>query len=278
MKLTTTILGSLAICFEAAVLKKPTPTVMKLRGGLGSLDPTQVATYASYLSGVNAGVMALAPEKAAEMYGIENPSALTCQMAEWSGGMMLAIAITSVLALGGMDFTQALAWGSVAPTLQNIQGLLKNTASKLGFGTAAQYVPVITSLVLNAGLFGKAGPFDSALALKVTAGWFLINGIGAYFATEPFMKAWEGPTMSSKELAFGKFFGSVMASTGVFVSSVAFLEKGTLTAVAYAWLAFLITNLDGLFISGTMAKLGADPTGGYVWAAIQAVVAASILA
>ena len=37
--------------------------------------------------------MALAPEKAADMYGIKNPSALTSQFAEWSGGAMLMIAI-----------------------------------------------------------------------------------------------------------------------------------------------------------------------------------------
>merc|ERR1711959_533892 len=145
------------------------------------------------------------------------------------------------------DFTPALAWGAVPSTIQNIQGLLKGTAGKLGFGKAAQYMPAIISIILNAGL-------------------------GAFFATEPFMKAWEGPTMSSKELAMGKFFGSVMACSGVFVSSVAFLEKDTLTAIGYPWLAFLATNLEALFVSGTMEKLGADPTGGYVWAAIQAVV------
>jgi hypothetical protein len=278
MKLCTTIIGSLAICAEASMLKKPTPAVMKLRGGLGSLDPTQVATVGSYLSAVNAGVMSLAPEKALEMYGVSNPSPVLSQMAEWAGGMLMMIALTSILALGGMDFTQALAWGAVPSTIQNIQGVLKGTAAKLGFGTAAQYMPALVSIVLNAGLFGKAGAFDSALALKVTAAWMGLNGLGAYFATEPFMKAWEGPTMSGVELAFGRFFGSVMACTGVFVSSVAFLEKDTLTAIGYAWAAFLATNIDSLFISNTVEKLGADPTGGYVWAAIQAVVAASILA
>ena len=278
VKLSTTIIGSLALGSEAAMLKKPTPAVMKLRGGLAGLDPTQVATAAAYLSAVNAGVMSLAPEKAAEMYGIKDPSPVMVQMAEWTGGIMLMIAITSLMAIGGGDFTNALAWGSVPSLIQNVQGLLKGTAGKLGFGTAAQYMPALVSAVLTAGLFGKAGPLDSALALKITAGWQLANGLGCYFVTEPFMGAWEGPAMTSVELAFAKFFGSVMACSGVFVSSVAFLETDTLTAIGYTWAAFLATGLDGLFISKTIEKMGADPTGGYVWSAIQAVVAGAILA
>jgi len=278
MKLTTTIIGSLVLGSEAAMLKKPTPAVMKLRGGLGSLDPTQVATVGTYLSAVNAGVMTLAPEKALDMYGMKDPSPVACQLAEYAGSMMLLIAITSLMSLGGGDFTNALAWGSVPSLVQNVQGLLKGSAGKLGFGTAAQYMPAIVSAVLTAGLFGQAGPLDSALALKITAGWFLANGVGCYVATEPFMKAWEAPAMSSADMAFAKFYGSVMACTGVFVSSVAFLEKDPLTAMGYTWAAFLATNLEGLFISKTMEKIGADPTGGYVWAGIQAVVAAAILA
>ena len=101
VKLSTTIIGSLALGSEAAMLKKPTPAVMKLRGGLAGLDPTQVATAATYLSAVNAGIMSLAPEKAAEMYGMKDPSPVTVQMAEWAGGMMLMIAITSLMAIVG---------------------------------------------------------------------------------------------------------------------------------------------------------------------------------
>ena len=76
------------------------------------------------------------------MYGIQNPSALTSQFAEWSGGAMLMIAIASILSLGGMDFTKALAWGSVPTLVQNVQGLLKDSASKLGFGVMAKFMPV----------------------------------------------------------------------------------------------------------------------------------------
>ena len=39
--------ASLALGSEAVMLKKPTPAVMNLRGGLAGLDPTQVATNAT---------------------------------------------------------------------------------------------------------------------------------------------------------------------------------------------------------------------------------------
>jgi len=273
--LTASIIGSLAVS-EAATLKKPTPAVMKLRGGLGGLDSKQVATYASYLFATNAGVMALAPEKAMEMYGVENPSAITSQFAEWAGGTMLMIAIASILGLGGMDFTTALAWGSVPTLVQNAQGLLKGTATKLGFGTMAQYMPAIVSAVLTAGLFGKG--LDAALALKVTAAWMGLNGLGCYFFTEPFMKAWEGPAMGVVETTRAKFFGGVMTCAGLFAASVAFGEKDLLTAIAYSWAGFLATQVDALFVSKTMEKLGADVNAGYAWLAIQAFVVAAILA
>ena len=37
-----------------------------------------------------------------------------------------------------MDFATAVAWGSAIQVIQNVQGLLKDTAAKLGFGMAAK--------------------------------------------------------------------------------------------------------------------------------------------
>jgi hypothetical protein len=216
--------------------------VLKLRGGLGGLDANQVANGASYLYAINAGVMALAPEKAAEMYGIQNPSALTSQFAEWAGGAMLMVAIASILSLGGsMDFATALGWGSLPSLVQNVQGMLKGTAGKLGFGQAAKFMPTLVSAVLTAGLFGKG--LETALAMKITAAWMGLNGAACYLITGPFMKAWEAPAMTVVEESMAKFFGGVMATAGVFTASVAFLEKDPLTAIAYAWATAAATQV-----------------------------------
>lgn len=278
------IFAHLLIATNALVAKQaslaatptPVPNLMKLRGGLGGIDPNQVATGASYLYAINAGVMALAPEKAAEMYGIKSPSTLTSQFAEWAGGAMLMIAIASILSLGGMDFATALAWGSVPTLVQNVQGFLNDTADKLGFGQAAKFMPLLVSAVLTAGLFGKG--IDSAMALKITAAWMGLNGAGCYLFTAPFMKAWEAPAMSAVEESMAKFFGGVMATAGVFTGSVAFLETDAITAVAYAWAFAALIQADGLFISKTFDTIGADANAGYAWMAIMAFVVASILA
>jgi len=276
------MIAALLCATSALVVKQPTTTVpapvLKLRGGLAGLDGNQVATYASWLLAANSAVMTLAPEKAIELYGVKASSAMMSQFIAYAGSNMLSIAIASILALGGMDFATAVAWGFVPQCVLNVQGFLNEKMTKMGFGQAAKFMPTIVSLVLTAGLFGKLSFLDTAMALKVTAGWSAINGLAGYFATADFMKAWEGPTMTAVETAIAKLFCGTLVMGGVFAGSVAFLEKDTLTTIAYTWAAFLATNLDALFLSKTMEKLGADVNAGYAWTAIQAFVIAAILA
>lgn len=65
------LVGLLAVSVDALVVKKE--PVMKLRGGLAGIDANQVANVVMGLSAANAGVMALAPKKAGEMYGVAVP-------------------------------------------------------------------------------------------------------------------------------------------------------------------------------------------------------------
>merc|ERR1712072_579119 len=111
----------------------PAP-VLKLRGGLAGLDGNQVATYASWLLAANSAVMTLAPEKAVEMYGVKSSSLVVSQFVEYAGSSMLSIAIASILALGGMDFATAVAWGFVPQCVLNVQGFLNDKMTKMGFG------------------------------------------------------------------------------------------------------------------------------------------------
>jgi hypothetical protein len=108
------MIAALLCATSALVVKQPTTTVpapvLKLRGGLAGLDGNQVATYASWLLAANSAVMTLAPEKAVEMYGVKSSSLVVSQFVEYAGSSMLSIAIASILALGGMDFTTAVAW------------------------------------------------------------------------------------------------------------------------------------------------------------------------
>ena len=276
------MIAALLCATSALVVKQPTTTVpapvLKLRGGLAGLDGNQVATYASWLLAANSAVMTLAPEKAVEMYGVKSSSLVVSQFVEYAGSSMLSIAIASILALGGMDFATAVAWGFVPQCVLNVQDFLNDKMTKMGFGQAAKFMPTIVSLVLTAGLFGKLSFLDTAMALKIAAGWSAINGLGGYFATADFMKAWEGPTMSPVETAIAKFFCSTLLMGGIFCGSVAFLDSDVLTAIGHTWAASLATQLDANFISKTTEIIGADKNPQYAWMAIQALVAGSILA
>ena len=276
------MIAALLCATSALVVKQPTTTVpapvLKLRGGLAGLDGNQVATYASWLLAANSAVMTLAPEKAIELYGVKASSAMMSQFIAYAGSNMLSIAIASILALGGMDFATAVAWGFVPQCVLNVQGFLNEKMTKMGFGQAAKFMPTIVSLVLTAGLFGKLSFLDTAMALKIAAGWSAINGLGGYFATADFMKAWEGPTMTPVETAMAKFFCGTLIMGGVFAGSVAFLDSDVLTAIGHTWAASLATQLDANFISKTTEIIGADKNPQYAWMAVMAVVAGSILA
>jgi hypothetical protein len=276
------MIAALLCATSALVVKQPTTTVpapvLKLRGGLAGLDGNQVATYASWLLAANSAVMTLAPEKAVEMYGVKSSSGVMAQFIAYAGSSMLSIAIASILALGGMDFATAVAWGFVPQCVLNVQGFLNEKMTKMGFGQAAKFMPTIVSLVLTAGLFGKLSFLDTAMALKITAGWSAINGLGGYFATADFMKAWEGPTMTAVETAIAKLFCGTLVMGGVFAGSVAFLDSDVLTAIGHTWAGFLATQLDANFISKTTEIIGADKNPQYAWMAVMAVVAGSILA
>jgi hypothetical protein len=276
------MIAALLCATSALVVKQPTTTVpapvLKLRGGLAGLDGNQVATYASWVLAANSAVMTLAPEKAVEMYGVKSSSGVMAQFISYAGSSMLSIAIASILALGGMDFATAVAWGFVPQCVLNVQDFLNDKMTKMGFGQAAKFMPTIVSLVLTAGLFGKLSFLDTAMALKITAGWSAINGLGGYFATADFMKAWEGPTMTPVETAMAKFFCGTLIMGGVFAGSVAFLDSDVLTAIGHTWAASLATQLDANFISKTTEIIGADKNPQYAWMAVMAVVAGSILA
>ena len=51
----------------AALVTRPSPPALRLRGGLGDIDPNMVAKVATGLGSVNAIFVALAPEKAGQV-------------------------------------------------------------------------------------------------------------------------------------------------------------------------------------------------------------------
>ena len=128
--------GLFAASASALHLKQQSakPSVLRLRGGLAGVDAEQVAKVVQYISCANAGVMTLAPTKAGEMYGVTETK-WTNFFAQWSGIIMLGQGITALLAGGGMDMAQALAWGFVPSCVVAVQDLLNDRARPLSWFT-----------------------------------------------------------------------------------------------------------------------------------------------
>merc|ERR1712167_218317 len=225
-------------------------------------DPEVALKVGTALSAANAGYMFLAPGKVAEMYGMTAPTPLIEWFCEFAGGVMLSIVLTTWLAIGGMDFTTAVAWGGVPTLVQSVKDLLNSKGASLGFGTLAQYMPVAINAFFTAALFGKLSFITTDLALKIWSGWTIFNGVAGYLAPAAFMKGWEAPLNSPAEEAMAKFFCGILGCSGAFMGSVAFMGHDIMKAAAVGWGAFLLTNLEGLFISKSSDTLGVDKNAG----------------
>ena len=147
-------------------------------------------------------------------------------------------------------------------------------AEAIVFGTMAQYLPVAVNAFFTLALFGKLSFLDTDLALKIWAGWNIFNGVAGYLMPRKFMSGWEAPLNSDAEVSMAKFFCGVLGAAGLFMGAVAFNGADILKAAAVGWGAFLLTNLDGTFVTKSSEALGVDKNASLGWAAIQAAVVA----
>ena len=77
--------------------------MLKLRGGLAGVDTNTVATAATCITGLNAVYCALAPEPAAEAYGVKGASFNVVQMIKALGNTNLMVVVLAACLLKGVD-------------------------------------------------------------------------------------------------------------------------------------------------------------------------------
>jgi len=149
------------------------PPILRLRGGLGSIDPTMVAKVATGLLSANSAFVGLAPEKAAEvttpprLFRIARCSAtvnlgegqpLTAHAAcpfqvsgiklggrsawilEYDGYTLAMGAILAVVSLSGSSLNNAVAWSCLPYTVFVLQGILQGRPAKHRVNAAGQYL------------------------------------------------------------------------------------------------------------------------------------------
>ena len=105
---------SLFISATALTAKQASP-VLKLRGGLAGVSPETVATGLLTLNAVNSGFVALAPEPAAQAYGMTSPTPLQVSFIENMGMLLVGLTIAGFAGLKGVPVNKAVAYMLMPP-------------------------------------------------------------------------------------------------------------------------------------------------------------------
>ena len=235
---------------------------LRLRGGV---DAGQVANGALALQGINAGMLALSPSKAGEVYEVEM-SEVDNLIVKYIGGMMVSLVISQYSAIQGKDATTALGYGMIYPLIQLVQGALNDDSAKFGQEGPIKYLNLLISSVVTYTLL-QGGPLDQALTCKVYAGWCALNGLGMYFASDKMLEAW-GADSKSINPVFLKFMGVSIAAIGatfwlLTTTDSAIKTLGMTTAL------YLASMIDSNFIS---KDAPGSKNAQYFWMVINAAV------
>ena len=252
---------------------------LRLRGGLGGVDPTVVAKAATAISGVNAGVMYLSPSRAAQLYRA-TPSGLLYWMMELLSAAMLQVTWGAWLALGGTEVHRAIAWGGVPTTVQALKHLLDvDERIDIGHRFVSKVIPLLINLFLTSALFGH-GVISPNLALQLTAVLNLLYGLMLRLTAEAVVRGANVPLPAeppTAEIEMTRKFGLALLSSAVFCAAISFFGRGVHEALAYSMVVFMLGRLDGLFLSKGLERLGVAKTTTYGWLAVQVAVVAAIL-
>ena len=225
------------------------------------------------LTCANGAYCGLAPEPAAEAYGLKAPSFEITQMIKSLGYTFTGIAIFALSMLNGVSFANAFAWSNLPWILLSLDNIWNGTAKKMG---QPAFAPLLL-LAINVACF-YCGITDTNVATAALglSGWMTLNG--ALFALLPSkgLEAW-GMSPEPKLNAMMKNMGYSLLSNAVMVYQV---NSGTEIGAAFgqSFIVMIANLLDQLFVSKGFEALEADPIPAYVWLAIQAGVVACTLA
>jgi hypothetical protein len=247
--------------------------VLKLRGGLAGVDTNTVATAATCITGLNAVYCALAPEPAAEAYGVKGASFNVVQMIKALGNTNLMVVVLAACLLKGVDTNTAIAWSQLPWIIGCLDAIFNGTGEKMGQPAFAQpLLLAISAATMYCGFTGTNMP----LAGQLNAGWGLLNGVGAALVPDKLASAW-GMSGDSAFNAMMKNFGFALCSASVLAYCVA-SGQPFIQSLGYAWAVLLVGLVDQKFVSKTFDDIGGDDGPLYAWMAISAAVTAGLLA
>ncbi|KAJ1477350.1 hypothetical protein T484DRAFT_1631347 [Baffinella frigidus] len=253
---------------------RPPAPALRLKGGLGGVDAELVAQLATGLGSMNGAFSALAPEQAAEAYGVK-VGGLSQMLMECTGFSLVAQGIFSAKTLAGSSIQEAVAWALVPETVYFVQLVLQGRAAKINMNKSGHFVVIAINLFLAHACFTGADHADTAL--KVWLAWGAINVVAFIAAPEPALKAWGLSSFTATDVVFMRSHGWNVGGLLAAQASQILWGNSPSTAVGHAFLVMAASVLDGLFISKGPEKLGVPVGALYAWLGISCGVAAFTL-
>lgn len=246
--------------------------LLQLRGGLGGVDPSAVASAALTLSAINSAYISLAPEPACKAYGMASPTLMQEWIVENMGFLLVGLTLAGFKALAGDDAAQCTAYGLIPPLVGTVKGLLNGVAGKCGVPETGNYLNggiMVASIVSLLGGFG-----DSALIMKGVAGWWLLNGVGMFLAADKVAGAYGLKEVDPKLNVLFKGFGGFLSNFGALVLGLA-SGLPPAKAIGLANVPSLLVQLDGNFVTkDSIEVLGLAAGPQYFWLLVGASVVA----
>jgi hypothetical protein len=240
-------------------LPKPIKTIQP--GGAGPFKNRDIAKFATVISILNTGLIALAPVKTLAMYGLDH-TPLTEYLTEWIGHISAGQSITMwSLYFGGASINKAVGAGIFYLIVFTIKSLLNGMPKAIGFSAAGQYV----FLAINA-FCGHALLTDSSYAktvLKAYPIWGIVNSLLFCFAPDIIGQKWglQGNALVTYQL---KQTGYVMATKAVYLLSLA-MGVETTKALGYSSVASLAGMLITNFVTKDVESVGMSPNMQYAF-------------
>lgn len=218
----------LSLLVTAAAFTAPKSSVqsaLKLRGGVG-LDAGDAAKMFVQLNMYDGALKTLSQSGASDIYTLFENSG--------EGLGILGYYLFANSALDGNDLAKTIVLGNLPALTAAVKDFIANPKVDLSEGNLSLLVTALVTYSLHTGTL-----LDGDLAIKIAAGWNLVNGLSGWLAPDIAAKLpWEGSASSGQaQLATGVGAAIYALNTG----------KDATQAIGYSVLPSLVGGLmDGM--------------------------------
>mmetsp|Transcript_4411 Transcript_4411/g.7900 ORF Transcript_4411/g.7900 Transcript_4411/m.7900 type:complete len:291 (-) Transcript_4411:731-1603(-) len=252
-----------------------TKKIVSIRGGAGPIEPVTAAKLVGALYTVQGAVGTLSPTRSNEAYGVKTFVPCNVKLSRETAYCILEHGIiVSCLLVKGTSVNTAVGITSIIWFAEALKSILDKDSENVGPSNVGSL-----SIMAFAGAAAYAGLTNADWALaafKARAVYTFLCGIPCVFNGNSAIKLWE--LKNTDELTPGLFnvLGCSVLNLGALLAALAW-GFDPVKAVGYTALVSLLTSFKCTFLSPDFDVLGIDIAPLMFWAALNAVISASIL-